>query len=41
VLDRISSFHQEFGDRWSPAPLLQQLAREGRTFRDYDRSLRV
>jgi 3-hydroxyacyl-CoA dehydrogenase len=41
VLDRISSFHQELGDRWAPAPLLQQLAGEGRTFRDYDRSLRV
>jgi 3-hydroxyacyl-CoA dehydrogenase len=41
VLDRISSFHHEFGDRWTPAPLLQRLAAEGRTFRDYDRSLHV
>jgi 3-hydroxyacyl-CoA dehydrogenase len=41
VLERISSFHEAFGDRWAPAPLLQQLAADGRTFRDYDRSLRV
>ena len=36
ILDRISAFHRELGARWAPAPLLERLAREGRTFRDYD-----
>jgi 3-hydroxyacyl-CoA dehydrogenase len=36
VLAGIERFHREFGERWEPAPLLQRLAREGRTFRDYD-----
>jgi 3-hydroxyacyl-CoA dehydrogenase len=38
VHDRIESFHQTFGDRWTPAPLLARLAAEGRTFRELDRS---
>jgi 3-hydroxyacyl-CoA dehydrogenase len=38
VLERISAFHQEHGERWRPAPLLVQLARTGRSFRDLDRS---
>jgi len=37
VYDRIASFHREHGKRWAPAPLLERLAREGSTFRDYDR----
>jgi 3-hydroxyacyl-CoA dehydrogenase len=37
VYDRIAAFHRDYGKRWSPAPLLEQLAREGSTFRDYDR----
>jgi 3-hydroxyacyl-CoA dehydrogenase len=41
VLQRITSFHREFGTRWTPAPLLQRLADEGRTFREYDRSPRA
>jgi 3-hydroxyacyl-CoA dehydrogenase len=38
VLDRIQAFHREFGARWAPAPLLMRLVREGRTFRDLDRT---
>jgi 3-hydroxyacyl-CoA dehydrogenase len=37
VLASIEGFHREFGARWQPAPLLQKLVAEGRTFRDYDR----
>jgi 3-hydroxyacyl-CoA dehydrogenase len=36
IHDRIAAFHREFGERWTPAPLLARLAREGRTFRDLD-----
>jgi len=37
VFERVSGFHRELGDRWKPAPLLERLAREGRTFQDMDR----
>ena len=37
VYDRVASFHGDHGKRWVPAPLLERLAREGSTFRDYDR----
>jgi 3-hydroxyacyl-CoA dehydrogenase len=37
VYDRVAAFHREYGKRWTPAPLLERLAREGSTFRDYDR----
>src|SRR4051812_6067175 len=37
VYDRVAAFHREHGKRWTPAPLLERLAREGSTFRDYDR----
>ncbi len=36
IYDRIDTFHRELGPRWAPAPLLAQLAREGRTFRELD-----
>jgi len=36
IAARISEFHAEFGERWTPAPLLMRLAAEGRTFRVYD-----
>ena len=36
ILERVTAFHQELGERWRPAPLLEQLVREGATFRDYD-----
>jgi 3-hydroxyacyl-CoA dehydrogenase len=38
VLDRISAFHRAHGDRWRPAPLLVELVRQGRTFRERDRA---
>ncbi len=37
VLDRITAFHRDQGERWRPAPLLVELASAGRTFRDRDR----
>jgi 3-hydroxyacyl-CoA dehydrogenase len=37
VYDRVAALHREHGVRWTPAPLLERLAREGSTFRDYDR----
>ena len=36
VFERISTFHRDFGPRWTPAPLLEQLARAGKTFRSLD-----
>lgn len=36
VLARIRAFEQEFGARWSPAPLLVELADQHSTFREYD-----
>jgi 3-hydroxyacyl-CoA dehydrogenase len=38
VYDRVVTFHREHGIRWTPAPLLERLAREGSTFREYDRA---
>jgi 3-hydroxyacyl-CoA dehydrogenase len=37
VCDRISEFHRTHGELWEPAPLLKQLADEGRTFADLDK----
>jgi 3-hydroxyacyl-CoA dehydrogenase len=37
VYERVAAFHREYGKRWTPAPLLERLARDGTTFRDYDR----
>jgi len=38
VLARIQEFEARHGsDLWSPAPLLQRLAQDGRTFADFDR----
>jgi 3-hydroxyacyl-CoA dehydrogenase len=36
VLASIESFHRSFGPRWKPAPLLQRLVAEGRSFREFD-----
>ncbi|HXH24931.1 MAG TPA: 3-hydroxyacyl-CoA dehydrogenase family protein, partial [Vicinamibacterales bacterium] len=36
IHDRVSAFHREHGARWEPAPLLARLAREGKTFRQFD-----
>jgi len=37
VYERVAEFHRDYGKRWTPAPLLERLAREGSTFREYDR----
>jgi 3-hydroxyacyl-CoA dehydrogenase len=37
VLDRVRSYYDELGPVWKPAPLLEQLAREGRTFEQWSR----
>ncbi|MBL6955006.1 MAG: enoyl-CoA hydratase/isomerase family protein [Alphaproteobacteria bacterium] len=34
VLADIKRFHAEFGERWRPAPLLEKLVAEGKTFAD-------
>jgi 3-hydroxyacyl-CoA dehydrogenase len=36
IYDRIATFHREHGDRWKPAPLLERLAKTGKTFREFD-----
>ncbi len=40
ILERVSAFHRAYGDRWAPAPLLEQLVRTGGTFRDRDAARR-
>ncbi|MBS1791187.1 MAG: enoyl-CoA hydratase/isomerase family protein [Acidobacteria bacterium] len=37
VYDRVKQFHEEHGEWWTPAPLLKQLAEEGKTFAEYDK----
>jgi 3-hydroxyacyl-CoA dehydrogenase len=37
VLARVREFHERHGYWWQPAPLLEQLAAEGRTFAAWDR----
>jgi len=32
VLDRVKAYRRRFGDYWQPAPLLEQLVAEGRSF---------
>ncbi len=36
VYDRVCALHEQHGDLWQPAPLLEQLAEKGMTFQDYD-----
>ena len=36
ILERVEALHREHGARWTPAPLLQRLGREGRSFREHD-----
>jgi 3-hydroxyacyl-CoA dehydrogenase len=38
IHERVSAFHEQFGTRWTPAPLLSALARTNGTFRQFDRS---
>jgi len=37
VYDRISEFHRQHGEIWQPAPLLKQLAEQGKTFAEFGR----
>ena len=37
VYQRICEFHQQHGERWEPAPLLQRLAETGKTFAELDK----
>jgi 3-hydroxyacyl-CoA dehydrogenase len=37
IYDHVSAFHRELGQRWAPAPLLERLAREGTTFKEFDK----
>jgi enoyl-CoA hydratase/carnithine racemase len=36
VVDRLTAFREQDGDRWRPAALLVELARENSTFREHD-----
>lgn len=38
VYDRVCQFQAEHGELWTPAPLLKQLAEEGKTFADFDKA---
>ncbi len=35
IYDRISEFYEQHGELWEPAPLLKQLAQEGKTFAEF------
>ena len=35
VFERVSEFHKVHGELWAPAPLLEQLAKEDRTFAEF------
>jgi 3-hydroxyacyl-CoA dehydrogenase len=35
VYDRICEFHKQHGELWEPAPLLKQLAEQGKNFADF------
>jgi 3-hydroxyacyl-CoA dehydrogenase len=37
VYERISEFHRQHGEIWQPAPLLRQLAEQGKTFAEFAR----
>src|SRR5271154_3300741 len=37
VYDRIAGFHRDHGEIWKPAPLLKQLAEQGKTFAEFGR----
>ena len=38
VLARVEEFHREHGELWEPAPLLKQLAEQGKTFADWGKT---
>jgi 3-hydroxyacyl-CoA dehydrogenase len=37
VYQRICEFHQQHGELWTPAPLLERLAQAGKTFAEFDK----
>jgi 3-hydroxyacyl-CoA dehydrogenase len=37
VYNRICEFHQQHGELWTPAPLLKQLADQGKTFVEFSK----
>ena len=37
VCQRVCEFHKQHGELWAPAPLLQRLAEEGKTFAEFDK----
>src|SRR5271155_3736953 len=37
VYDRVREFEQQLGELWEPAPLLKQLAEQGKTFADFNK----
>jgi 3-hydroxyacyl-CoA dehydrogenase len=37
VYDRVLEFHQQRGELWEPAPLLKELAEQGKTFAEYEK----
>jgi len=37
VCARVREFHHQHGELWEPAPLLKQLAEQGKTFADFNR----
>jgi len=41
VYDRVAEFHQQHGELWRPAPLLQQLAEQGKTFAEFNKEQRA
>jgi 3-hydroxyacyl-CoA dehydrogenase len=41
VCERILEFHRQHGELWEPAPLLKQLAEQGKTFAEYNKEQRV
>jgi 3-hydroxyacyl-CoA dehydrogenase len=36
VYERICEFHKQHGENWTPAPLLRQLAEQGKTFAEFN-----
>jgi 3-hydroxyacyl-CoA dehydrogenase len=37
VYERVCEFHKQHGESWAPAPLLKQLAEQGKTFAEFTR----
>jgi 3-hydroxyacyl-CoA dehydrogenase len=38
ILERVAHYHTQYGYYWRPAPLLERLVREGRTFEQWDKA---